>query len=114
MEYLLIIAADESVVLSQPEMEDVTAAYDKFGENAAARGVLRGGARLRPSTDATTVRVRNGELLTTDGPFAETKEQLAGYYLVDCKNLDEAIEVAGQIPGASTGSIEVRPLWPNM
>ena len=70
-----------------------------------------GGARLRPTTDATTVRVRDGELLTSDGPFAETKEQVGGYYLVDCKDLDEAIEVAGKIPGARVGSIEVRPLW---
>ena len=57
------------------------------------------------------MRVRNGEMLTTDGPFAETKEQLAGYYVVDCKDLDEAIEVAAKIPGARTGSIEVRPIW---
>ena len=69
----------------------------------AERGVLQGGERLRPTTDATTVRVRNGEVLTTDGPFAETKEQLAGYFLVDCKDLDEAIEVAAKIPGAKYG-----------
>ncbi len=73
--------------------------------------MLQGGERLRPTTDATTVRVRNGETLSTDGPFAETKEQLAGFYLVDCKDLDEAIEVAAKIPGARTGSIEVRPIW---
>ncbi len=62
-------------------------------------------------SDATTVRVRNGEVLATDGPFAETKEQLGGYYVVECKDLDEAIEVASKIPGARTGSIEVRPIW---
>ena len=69
----------------------------------AERGVLQGGERLRLTSDATTVRVRNGETLTTDGPFAETKEQLAGYFLVDCKDLDEAIEVASRIPGAKDG-----------
>ena len=77
----------------------------------AERGVLQGGERLRFVSDATTVRVRDGEVLATDGPFAETKEQLAGYYVVDCKDLDEAIEVASKIPGARTGSIEVRPIW---
>jgi hypothetical protein len=73
--------------------------------------VLLGGERLRMTSDATTVRVRNGETLTTDGPFAETKEQLAGYFLVDCKDLDDAIDVASRIPGALTGSVEVRPIW---
>jgi hypothetical protein len=75
------------------------------------RGLLQGGERLRPTSDATTVRVRNGEVLSTDGPFAETKEQLGGYFVVDCKDLDEAIEVAGKLPGARQGSIEVRPIW---
>jgi hypothetical protein len=73
--------------------------------------VLLGGERLRLTSDATTVRVRNGETLTTDGPFAETKEQLAGYFVVDCKDLDAAIDVASRIPGAQDGSIEVRPIW---
>jgi len=75
------------------------------------RGVLQGGERLKPAATATTVRVRDGEVLTSDGPFAETKEQMAGFYLVDCKDLDEAIEVASKIPGAQHGSIEVRPVW---
>ena len=66
---------------------------------------------MRPSTDATTVRVRDGEVLTSDGPFAETKEQIGGFYAVDCKDLDEAIDVASKIPGARNGSIEVRPIW---
>ena len=82
-----------------------------FGEEMGKRGVLQGGERLRPVTDATTVRVRDGEVLTSDGPFAETKEQMGGFYLVDCKDLDEAIEVASKIPGARVGSIEVRPIW---
>ena len=85
--------------------------YEDFAKEMAERGVLRGGNRLRPTSDATTVRVRNGEVLATDGPFAETKEQLAGYFLVDCKDLDEAIEVAALIPGAKDGSVEVRPIW---
>jgi hypothetical protein len=111
MQYLLLIAGDESVVLSQSEGEAITAKWATFTEEIAARGVLRGGERLRPTADATTVQVRNGELLTTDGPFAETKEQLGGYYVVECENLDEAIEIAGRMPGALTGSIEVRPIW---
>ncbi len=87
------------------------AEYMEFGEEMAERGVLQGGERLHPTTDATTVRVRDGEVLTSDGPFAETKEQIGGYYLVDCKDLDEAIEIAAKIPGAQHGSIEVRPIW---
>ena len=87
------------------------AGYMAFGEEMTRRGVLTGGERLRPTTDATTVQVRNGEVLTSDGPFAETKEQVGGYYIVDCKDLDEAIEVASKIPGALHGSIEVRPIW---
>jgi hypothetical protein len=75
------------------------------------RGVLKGGERLQPSADATIVRVRNGDVLTSDGPFAETKEQVGGYFVVDCKDLDEAIEVASKIPSAKHGSIEVRPIW---
>ena len=85
--------------------------YAAFMKDDGRPGVLQGGERLRLTSDATTVRVRNGETLTTDGPFAETKEQLAGYFLVDCKDLDEAIEVAARIPGAKDGSIEVRPIW---
>ena len=93
------------------QAEAMTNEYAEFGKAMAERGVLQGGERLRSVSDATTVRVRNGELLATDGPFAETKEQLAGYYVVDCQDLDEAIEVASKIPGALTGSIEVRPIW---
>jgi hypothetical protein len=74
--------------------------------------VLQGGARLRPTTDATTVRVREGKTLTADGPFAETKEQLGGFFLVEAADLDEALEIAAKIPGARHGSIEVRPVWP--
>ncbi|HEY1738251.1 MAG TPA: YciI family protein [Acidimicrobiia bacterium] len=113
MQYLLIICTEEKAMFDATPDEAAAsmAEYMAFQEDAGKRGVLVGGARLRPTTDATTVRVRNGELLTSDGPFAETKEQVGGYYLVDCKDLDEAIELAGKIPGARVGSIEVRPLW---
>jgi len=113
MRYLLLICTDESAVqaLSPEEGADMLAEYRAFGEEMGGRGVLQTGERLRPTTDATTVRVRDAEVLTSDGPFAETKEQVGGYYLVDCKDLDEAIEVASKIPGARTGSIEVRPIW---
>lgn len=113
MRYLMMICADESAVaaLSPEEGAAMMGEYAAFGEEMGRRGVLGGGDRLRPSTDATTVRVRDGEVLTSDGPFAETKEQVGGYYSVDCKDLDEAIEIAAKIPGARVGSIEVRPIW---
>ncbi len=113
MRYLLLIAGEEDARAAVSAEEDA-AVLNEYGEwmkTMAERGVLQGGERLHPSTDATTVRVRNGEVLSTDGPFVETKEQLGGYFLVDCKDLDEAIEVASKIPGAKTGSIEVRPIW---
>jgi hypothetical protein len=113
MRYALLICTEEKLQneLSEDEAAAQTAAYMAWGEAMGARGVLQGGERLRPTTSATTVRVRDGETLTSDGPFAETKEQMGGFYLVDCKDLDEAIEVAAGIPGAAHGSIEVRPIW---
>ncbi len=113
MRYMLLICTDETAVeaLSPAEGEAMMAEYMRFGEEMGRRGVLQGGERLRPTTDATTVRVRDGETLTSDGPFAETKEQVGGFYIVDCKDLDEALEVAAKIPGARIGSIEVRPIW---
>jgi hypothetical protein len=109
MRYALLICGDET---SQESNGDgVSPEYAVFVEDMGKRGVLQGGERLRPTTDSTTVRVRNGDVLTTDGPFAETKEQIGGFFLVDCKNLDEAIEVASKIPGAKHGSVEVRPIW---
>ena len=107
MRYLLMICTDETAAASNA----LDAEYGQWVEEVAAQGLLQGGERLRPTTDATTVRVRDGETLTSDGPFAETKEQMGGYYVVDCKDLDEAIEVAAKIPGARHGSIEVRPIW---
>jgi hypothetical protein len=113
MRYLLLICTDESAdaAVSPDEAAAGMAEYDAFGEEMGQRGVLLSGARLRPTADATTVRVRDAEVLTSDGPFAETKEQMGGYFVVDCKDLDEAIEVAAKIPGARVGSIEVRPIW---
>ena len=113
MRYMLLICTDESAdtAMSPEESAARLGEYGKFMEEMSQRGVLQGGERLRPTTDATTVRVRDGELLTSDGPFAETKEQIGGYFAVDCKDLDEAIEIAAKIPGARQGSIEVRPIW---
>ena len=113
MQYLLMICTDERAMeaASPAEAEASLAEYMAFGEEMGRRGVLKDGARLRPTSDATTVQVRDGEVLTADGPFAETKEQIGGYYVVDCKDLDEAIAIAAQNPGARFGTIEVRPLW---
>jgi hypothetical protein len=114
MEYLLLICSDEQsdAALSPAEITAQTEGFMAFGEEMGGRGILRGGNRLHPTSSATTVQVRGGETLTTDGPFAETKEQMGGYYLVDCADLDEAIEVASKIPVAARGSIEVRPIFP--
>jgi hypothetical protein len=113
MRYMLMICTDESAIgaLSQKEGSAMLAEYGAFGEEMGRRGVLQAGERLRPTADATTVQVRDGKVLTADGPFAETKEQVGGYYVVDCKDLDEAIDVASRIPGARQGTIEVRPIW---
>ena len=103
MRYALLICTDEAATRYSPaEYETYMAALLEFGEEMGKRGVLTGGERLQPTTDATTVRVRDGETLTSDGPFAETKEQIGGFYLVDCKDLDEAIEIAAKIPGATS------------
>ena len=112
MRYALLICADENAwaALGPDEAAAQMAGYDAFGKEMTARGVLRGGERLRPTTDATTVRVQHGDVVVSDGPFAETKEQMGGFYLVDCKDLDEATEVAARIPSAVHGSIEIRPI----
>jgi hypothetical protein len=110
---MLMICTDEQwyASLSPEELGEFQKGYFAFMEEMNGRGVLRDGARLRPTSDATTVQVRDGDTITSDGPFAETKEQVGGYYLVDCKDLDEAIEIAAKIPAASHGTIEVRPIW---
>lgn len=113
MRYALLICTDETAMeaASPEESQASMAGYFAWQEEMGKRGVLQGGERLRPTSDATTVQLRDGEVLTTDGPFAETKEQMGGFYLVDAKDLDEAIEIASKIPGARVGSIEVRPIW---
>jgi hypothetical protein len=110
MRYLCLIYGDENAVLSEKETNEMYPAYEAFGKAATDAGVIRGGDALQPTTVATTVRVRNDETMTTDGPFAETKEQLGGYYELECKDLDEAILWAAKIPGASHGCVEVRPI----
>jgi len=112
MKYLCLIYQDESQWsrFSQDEAQQMMAAYGAYTEDVKKSGHYLGGNRLEPTHTATTVRVRNGKLSTTDGPFAETKEQLAGYYLIEARDLNEAIQVGGRIPGAKVGSIEVRPI----
>ncbi len=110
MRYLALIYGNEAAAstMSKAEYEAEFVAYDEFGKTEAEH--LQDGAALHPTSTATTVRVREGKSLTTDGPFAETKEQLGGFYVLKCKDLDEAIEVAAKIPGAKVGSIEIRPI----
>jgi len=112
MRYLLLIYGDETQWgNSTPEQQQKEyQAYEEYGKWLAEKGWMRGGEALHPTPQATTVRVRNEETLATDGPFAETKEQLGGYYLVECDNLDQAIESASKIPAARGGSIEIRPI----
>jgi hypothetical protein len=112
MRYALLIYASEQDWATQTEehAQAVNQEYMAFTKDIIDRGLMKGGEALQATATATTVRVRDGETLTTDGPFAETKDQLGGFYLVDCKDLDEAIEVAARIPDARRGSIEVRPI----
>jgi len=112
MRYLLAIYRSEAELgkLSQADRKQMMADYGAFTQSIIQSGHFKAGDGLQPSTTATTVRVRDGKILTTDGPFAETREQLGGYYLVEAKDLDTAIGIAARIPGAKTGSIEVRPV----
>jgi hypothetical protein len=112
MQYaLLIYTAPQQEAPSEEEMALEMKAYNEFTQEIVDKGVMQGGEALDAIETATTVRVRNGELATVDGPFAETKEVLGGFYLVDCADLDEAIGYAAKIPAANYGSIEVRPIW---
>jgi hypothetical protein len=112
MQYLLLIYNDEETWERMPDEErgKIVQEYAALTDDLRERGAYVGGNPLQPTTTATTVRVRDGEQLVTDGPFAETKEQLGGYFLVEAESIDEAIEYAGRIPGARHGSIEVRPI----
>jgi hypothetical protein len=111
MRYAMLVCNDENAAVGPEESSATFAAFAAFAEEMEARGVLVAKERLRPTSTATTVRVRNGDVVVADGPFAETKEQIAGFYLMECKDLDEAIEIAAKIPGAAFGTIEVRPVW---
>ena len=112
MRYLLLIYNTEP---TEAVPDDVMAseqdAYNALTTSMRESGQFEAGEALQPTATATTVRVQNGRTITTDGPFAETKEQLGGFYLVDCRDIDEAIELAARIPGALHGSIEIRPIW---
>lgn len=112
MKYLCLIYDSEAryAAMSAAEKEALMQEYFAFSGDAGASGHLRGGEELAPSTTATTVRMRGGKLSTTDGPYAETKEQLGGYFLIEARDLNDAIQVAGRIPGAKTGCVEVRPI----
>ena len=113
MKYLLLMYADESIgsKWSKEESQAAAKTWAEFRQEIRTSGVLVSSSGVAPETSATTVRVRNDKTLITDGPFAETHEQLGGYFLVDCKDLDEAIRWAEKIPTAKYGSIEIRPLW---
>jgi hypothetical protein len=113
MQYLLMIYQSEAeygkmdAATNQKMLEE----YGVFTQSIIQSGNFKGADRLQPTATATTVKVRDGKTLTTDGPFAETREQLGGYYLVEAKDLDEAMTIAARIPSARVGSIEVRPIW---
>ncbi len=113
MRYMMLIYTNETDARSIEEMKEVSAGHWAVMDETTRRGILCGADPLEPTSTATTVRVQNGKVLVTDGPFAETKEQLAGYYILECKDLDEALEWAAKIPsscGGACGCIEVRPI----
>ena len=112
MQYLLLIYRSDAEYgkMDPPTRKKLTAEYGTFTQSIIQSGHFKAGDGLQPVTTATTVRVRDGKTLTTDGPFAETREQLGGYYLVEAKDLDTALSIAARIPGARDGSIEVRPV----
>ena len=110
MQYLLLIYSAESDDANQ-DASKLMADYGAFTQGIIQSGNFKSADRLKPVASATTVRVRDGKTLTTDGPFAETREQLGGYYLVEAKDLDEAVGIAAKVPTAKHGSIEVRPIW---
>jgi len=112
MRYLCLIYEDEKwwEKASQADMQEGMAAYNGFTDSIKKAGNYIGGEALQPTKTATSVRVRNGKLSTTDGPYVETKEQLGGYYLIKAKDLNEAVQVASRIPGAKHGTVEVRPV----
>jgi hypothetical protein len=112
MKYLLMICAEEGIRLTPEEQAEASSGTESWVTEMDGRGIRLQGERLRPVRDATTVRVRDKEVLIADGPFAETKEQIVGFDIVECADLEEALEVAAKHPVARFGAIEVRPFWP--
>ncbi|MEO8032654.1 MAG: YciI family protein [Gemmatimonadota bacterium] len=112
MKYLCLIYDEEKKMstMSKTDGDAFMGEYFAFTEDIRKSGKHIAGEALQPVQTATTVRIRNGKMSTTDGPFAETKEQLGGFYMIDAKDLNEALQIAGRIPSAKTGSIEVRPV----
>ncbi len=113
MKYALLIYGSEAEYPApdSAESREIFEAYMAFTNEISEAGINLGGEALQDTQTATTVRVRDGETLTTDGPFAETKEQLGGFYLIDAPDLDAAIDVAARLPGSWVGSVEIRPVW---
>src|SRR6476646_1853269 len=114
MQYMLMIYSNESrwTKMTQTEREQGVAAYSAYTEALKKAGVLAGANRLQPTSAATTVRIANGKSQVLNGPYADAKEQLGGYYMIDVPDLDAALSWAARCPGASLGTIEVRPIWP--
>jgi hypothetical protein len=114
MEYLMLLYADEAALsaMSAEQAQEMGAHYAAYSGALQKAGILRGGNRLRPVATATTVRIQSGKTEVLNGPYAETREQLGGYYLIDVPDLDTALSWAARNPGASHGVIEVRPIWP--
>ncbi|MGH2407633.1 MAG: YciI family protein [Candidatus Limnocylindrales bacterium] len=111
MRYLALIYTPEPDPATAPPVGRESEAYAAFTREARERDIMRAGEALQPTTTATTVRVRDGRTMVSDGPYAETKEALGGFYLFECSDIDTAIELAAKIPGAAYGAIELRPIW---
>ena len=112
MRYIMLIYMNEAEAASasQEEQQAVFAAYGAYTNEIREKGIMHGGDALQPSSTAKTVKVRDGKIVSTDGPYAETKEQLGGFYILDCKDWEEAVAWAAKIPAAQSGMIEVRPI----
>ena len=113
MQYMLLIYSDEkaAAAMSKADVNKMLPAYEAYTKALQGAGALLAGDRLRPTDSASTVRVREGRTQVLDGPYAETKEQLGGFYIVEAKDLDAALDWAARCPGAASGAVEVRPLW---
>lgn len=114
MQYLLLIYVDEAAMAaaSPDDVKKINPAYAAYNKAMIEAGVLRAGERLKPSNTATQLRLRDGKTQVLDGPYADTKEQLGGYYLIEAPDIDAAISWAARCPSAANGTIEVRPIWP--